>query len=60
MEIGADQLPYVASGTGIDATIPNWVFAGGVEAAADKVRDPELRARIKKDILDPDSDRGRL
>jgi len=57
VEIAADQYPYVAGGTGIDATIPNWVFAEGFEAAAEKVRDPELRARMKKDILNPDSDR---
>jgi len=57
VQIAADQYPYIAGGTGIDATIPNWVFAEGFEAVADKVRDPELRARMKKDILDPDSDR---
>ncbi len=57
VEIAADQYPYIAGGTGIDATIPTWVFADGYEAAADKVRDPELRARMKKDILDPNSDR---
>jgi N-acyl-D-amino-acid deacylase len=57
VEIAADQYPYIAGGTGLDATVPTWVFADGFEAVAEKVRDPEVRERMKIDVNDPDSDR---
>lgn len=57
VNIGADQYPYVAGGTGIDATVPTWVLAEGVEAAIKKLNDVEQRARMKKDIVNPLSSR---
>ncbi len=57
VNIGADQYPYVAGGTGLDATVPTWVFANGEEEAAKVIADPVMRERMKKDILNPHSDR---
>ena len=55
--IAANQYPYVAGGTGIDATIPNWVFAEGIEKAIIKLQDQSLWPKLKAEIEDPNSDR---
>ena len=57
VEIAADMYPYIAGGTGLDATVPTWVFAGGEEAAIKILRDPAMRPRLKEEILSPESDR---
>ncbi len=57
IEIGADQYPYIAGGSGIDATVPTWVFSDGSELAYERLRDPEVRTRLKREIADPGSDR---
>ncbi len=57
INIAANQYPYVAGGTGIDATVPNHVFSNGYEQAIANLADPDLRAKLKKEIVDPDSDR---
>jgi N-acyl-D-amino-acid deacylase len=57
VDIAADMYPYVAGGTGIDATVPTWVFAGGEEAALDILRDPARRETLKAEVQRPDSDR---
>lgn len=57
VNIAADQYPYVAGGTGIDATIPNWVFARGFEDALKNMQKADFRAKLKKEINDPKSDR---
>ena len=55
--IAADQYPYTAGGTGIDATVPRWVFDQGMETALERLSDPTVRVRLKEEILDETSDR---
>ncbi len=50
VDITADMYPYVASGNGLDATVPEWAQAGGVDAMIRRFHDPEQRARILKEI----------
>jgi N-acyl-D-amino-acid deacylase len=57
VDIAANQYPYIAGGSGIDATVPTWVFADGPEKAYIRLRDPEIRAGLKREIADPNSDR---
>jgi N-acyl-D-amino-acid deacylase len=57
VDIAANQYPYIAGGSGIDATVPTWVFADGPEQAYTRLRDPEVRAKLKREIADPNSDR---
>lgn len=57
IDIAADQYPYIAGGTGIDATVPTWVFADGSDLAYKRLRDPEIRKRLKRETEDPESDR---
>jgi N-acyl-D-amino-acid deacylase len=48
--IAADMYVYVAGGTGLDITVPNWVFEDGQEKALQRLRDPSVRARLKKEV----------
>ena len=50
VDVAADMYPYVAGGTGVDATIPSHVFAEGQEKGWARMRDPALRAQLKREI----------
>ena len=50
VNVAADLYPYIAGGTGLEVTVPNWVFADGIEKALEKLKDPEIRTRIKKEL----------
>jgi N-acyl-D-amino-acid deacylase len=53
LEISADQYPYIASSTGLSQTIPPWAHEGGGAKLAERLKDPETRARIRKEMDDP-------
>ncbi|MEJ8566470.1 prolyl oligopeptidase family serine peptidase [Elongatibacter sediminis] len=57
VDIGANQYPYIAGGTGIDATVPAYVFANGRDDGMALLADPVQRQRLKAEIADPRSDR---
>jgi N-acyl-D-amino-acid deacylase len=44
---------YTAGATGLDAAMPLWAQEGGPEAWYARLRDPELRARIAREIITP-------
>jgi N-acyl-D-amino-acid deacylase len=46
VDVAADQYPYAASGTDLDAILPNWVHAGGGDSLVARLRDPGTRQRI--------------
>ncbi len=50
IEIHADQYPYTAGGTGLDSCIPAWVHEGGAAERNKRVKDPAVRARIKREM----------
>ena len=50
LDVTADMYPYVASGNGLDATVPQWAQAGGVDAMIQRFHDPAQRARILSEI----------
>ena len=52
LDITADMYPYVASGNGLEATVPQWAQAGGVDAMIKRFHDPAQRARILQEIRD--------
>lgn len=49
----ANMYPYTAGGTGITAIYPPWSLEGGAEAFFNRLKDPQIRAKIKQDILSP-------
>jgi N-acyl-D-amino-acid deacylase len=53
VEISANQYPYVASSTGLIQTIPPWAHEGGNAKLVERLKDPTTRARIRKEMDDP-------
>jgi N-acyl-D-amino-acid deacylase len=54
LDVTADMYPYTASGTGLTAVLPPWSAAGG--KLYENLRDPEMRAKICQEMLDPSGD----
>jgi N-acyl-D-amino-acid deacylase len=50
VDIAADMYVYTAGGTSLDITVPTWVWADGHDKGLERLKDPAVRARIKKDI----------
>jgi len=50
VDVAADLYPYTAGGTGVNITVPTWVWADGVEKGRERLRDPAIRARLKKEV----------
>lgn len=50
LDVTADQYPYPASGTDLDAILPNWAHAGGNDSLLLRLRDPETRARLRAEL----------
>lgn len=50
LAITADMYTYVAGATGLDASMPTWVQAGGYEKWAERLQDPDIRARVKEEM----------
>ncbi len=46
LRITADMYTYPASSTGLDAAMPTWVQAGGVEQWIARLKDPATRAKV--------------
>ena len=53
LRITADIYTYTAGSTGLDAGMPPWVQEGGYEAWAQRLRDPEIRARVLEEMTTP-------
>lgn len=52
--ITADMYTYTAGATGLDASMPLWVQAGGVEAWIARLKDPATRAKVIAEMKLPD------
>ncbi len=50
VDVAADQYPYTAGGTGLEATIPSWVFDGGPDSLRARIARPEVRATLKEQV----------
>jgi len=59
LPITANMYLYAASGTGLDAAIPVWVQEGGLESWIKRMKDPETRERVKKDMKEEWTKAGR-
>jgi N-acyl-D-amino-acid deacylase len=53
MPITADIYTYTAGGTGLNATMPPWVQEGGLEKWIERLREPQTRARVVKEMKTP-------
>lgn len=48
--VTADMYTYVAGATGLDASMPPWVQAGGYEKWSERLQDTETRAKVKAEM----------
>jgi N-acyl-D-amino-acid deacylase len=53
LKITADMYTYPAGGTGLNASMPPWVFDGGAEAAYRRLQDPATRRKIAEAVRTP-------
>ena len=53
LEITADMYTYTAGSTGLDAAMPPWVQEGGYKAWAGRLRDPQTRRRVLREMATP-------
>jgi N-acyl-D-amino-acid deacylase len=53
--VSADMYVYTAAATGFDAAMPPWVQDGGLEAWIGRLKDPQVRARVIREMRDPAS-----
>ncbi|HKS38389.1 MAG TPA: D-aminoacylase [Verrucomicrobiae bacterium] len=56
LRITADMYTYTAGQTGLDAAMPPWVQEGGYKAWAARLKDPAIRARVKREMATPTDD----
>lgn len=52
VDVQCDQYPYAASSTSLSARVPPWAHDGGTEALMERLRDPETRERIERELAD--------
>ncbi len=50
LDVMASVYPYVASSTGLDQVLPDWVTEGGTEAALARLADPALRDSLEAEL----------
>lgn len=50
IDITADQYPYIASGTSLQAMLNTWVQEGGDDSLVMRLKDPAVRARLKQEL----------
>jgi dihydroorotase/N-acyl-D-amino-acid deacylase len=53
LDISADTYAYTAWGNDLASFIPPWAHAGGNAELLKRLKDPQARARIEKDMLTP-------
>ncbi len=53
LRITADMYTYPAAATGLNASMPPWVQEGGYTEWAKRMEDPEIRARVIREMNEP-------
>jgi N-acyl-D-amino-acid deacylase len=53
LRITADMYTYTAGATGLNAAMPPWVQEGGHDAWVERLKDPEIRARVIQEMSRP-------
>ena len=49
-DVSANMYPYVAGGTALASSLPPWVADGGMEKLLQRLHDPSIREKIKKEM----------
>ncbi|MEZ4518652.1 MAG: D-aminoacylase [Chloroflexota bacterium] len=56
LAVTADMYTYHASATGLDAMMPGWVQEGGHDAWVARLKDPDVRVRLRQEIASSSPD----
>lgn len=56
VDVTMDTYPYLVAATYLHALLPGWIQAGGLEATLERLRNPELRERIREEMEEKGSD----
>jgi N-acyl-D-amino-acid deacylase len=56
VDVTLDTYPYLAGATYLHAILPGWAHAGGAEATLRRLRDPDLRERLRVELEEEGSD----
>ncbi|MGD0886667.1 MAG: D-aminoacylase [Thermodesulfovibrionales bacterium] len=51
IRVTADRYPYTAASTDLDAVLPSWTYAGGAKEELRRLKDIQVRARIRSEVL---------
>ena len=60
LDVMADVYPYTASSTTLRTLLPDWTLEGGIDAMLTRLADPDIRARIRRDVEAPATGQGLL
>ena len=52
IEIGSDRYPYTAGSTDLDICLPQWATYGGRPAILERLRDAEVRKKIRAELME--------
>ena len=55
LDVTFNMYPYDRASNGLDACLPLWVREGGLDRMLQRLKDPALRDRIKRDMDDPNA-----
>jgi N-acyl-D-aspartate/D-glutamate deacylase len=55
LRVSANIYPYDRASNGLDACLPVWVREGGTDAMLKRLQDPDVRARVMRDMDDPNA-----
>lgn len=50
VNIASDMYVYTAGGTGLEVTVPSWVWENGEKKGLERLRDPKLRDKLKAEV----------
>ena len=53
LRITADMYTYTAGATGLNAAMPPWVQEGGHKAWVERLKDPAIRERVRREMTTP-------
>ena len=51
-----NMYPYIAGSTALPSALPPWAADGGKQKLLERLKDPEVRARIKKELAEDHTD----
>lgn len=55
IDVFCDQYPYTCNMTHLNACIPPWHFDQGFDVITDKLKTPEFRAQLRREMSDPET-----